>query len=204
MGRIVRKEDGPMTAGRNLDTDRFFAHLRDHAAHPGVRAQRHPGCPRGPRDRRDPRLHRPGGGRRRGLRQSRPFRSPPLQPPRPRPYPRQGGGCRRHDARAVRPRRRRVRRQGRLDAHRRLRGGDARGERGGRSEHPHRGRRRPRGPAAPVARRGRPSRGVHLRRRGGESRSVPRGAQLGRGVPACRCSSSARTTASRRRPAPRR
>ena len=33
-----------------------------------------------------------------------------------------------------------VRRQGRLHAHRRLRGGHARGERGGRGQHPHRGR----------------------------------------------------------------
>ena len=55
-----------------------------------------------------------------------------LDPSRPRPHHRQGRRAARDDVRAVRPRGRHLRRQGRLDAHRRLRRRHARRQRRGR------------------------------------------------------------------------
>ena len=70
---------------------------------------------------------------------------------------------------------RHLRRQGRLDAHRRFRGRHARRQRRGRGQHPDRRRRRP---CDPVAWRG-PDRLLHLRRWCDQPRAVPRGPELG-------------------------
>ena len=101
-------------------------------------------------------------------------------PPRPRPLHRQGRRHQAHDGRAVRPRRRLLQGQGRLDAHRRLRGRHAGRQRHRRRRAADRGRRRARRPARGQGRRG----GLLLRRRRGRRGRVPRGAQHRLGVEA--------------------
>ena len=95
--------------------------FRDDGAHPGLRAAGRGALPR----RRDPRLRphlaRAGGGRGRRLRRTARRRLHNDHPSRAWPLPRQGRRRRRDDGRAVRAGRRAVRRQGRVDAHRRSR-----------------------------------------------------------------------------------
>ena len=80
-------------------------HSRD-GADPGLRDSGRRALPRRRHPRLRPHLARPGGGGRRRLRGAARRRLPRHHPPRPRPLPGQGRGRRRHDGRAVRPRRR--------------------------------------------------------------------------------------------------
>ena len=168
-----------------------------HAAHhdpdPGVRRAGH----RVAGGRQDLRggasLRGPGGGRRRGVLDPDHARSRDQHPPRPRALHRQGRRHPAHDGRALRPRGRLLQGQGRVHAHRRLRGGHAGRQRHRRRRAAHRLRGGPGRPARGPGRRDR----LLLRRRRGRRGRVPRGAQHRLRCGSCPSSSSARTTSTR-------
>ncbi|CAA9323522.1 MAG: Acetoin dehydrogenase E1 component alpha-subunit, partial [uncultured Nocardioidaceae bacterium] len=132
-----------------------------------LRPGRHP--------RRLPHVRRPGGGRRRRLRPPAPRRRRLQHPPRPRPRPGQGRPAARGRGRALRPRHRLLPRAGRLDAPLLARGRADGHDRHRRTQHPPGDRRRLQLQAA----QDRPGQRRLLRRRRGQQRRLPRGAQPG-------------------------
>jgi hypothetical protein len=133
-------------------------------------------------------VHRPGGGCHRRLRPPASGRLPHLHPPRARPHAGQGRRPGPHDGRAVRQGHGLQRRQGRIDAHRRLLRRHAGRQRRGGGRAADCGGRRPRAEAAAGPRaRQRPGSGrrhhrVLLRRRRHQPRTVPGSAELGAGL----------------------